>query len=399
MDNGRFRLGCRELSNATGSLFGWLCTIHVQTSACFTKIVSPRQNHWKVAASPISIKIMPNVGATRPQLTGPLVVALAYEDLCTFEFGIAVEVFGLDRPELGTDWYRFAVCAAERGPLSAIGGVRILVDGGLEVLEKADIVVVPGWRSSSTPVPPETIAAIRKAHSRGARIVSICSGVFVLAAAGLLKGRRATTHWRHIPALKEAHNDIVVDPNVIYIDEGDVLTSAGAAAGIDVCLHVVRRDYGSEIANKVARRLVVPPHREGGQAQFIERPIPTVREGARLGPLIERMRSRLNEAHTVELLADEAGMSVRTFVRRFKAATGLSPGAWLLAERLAYAQTLLECAEPPIDDIAAACGFGSTATLRHHFRERLGTTPSAYRARFVRLGTDYPAESSAGARL
>ncbi len=316
-------------------------------------------------------------------------VALAYEDLCIFEFSIAVEVFGLDRPELGSDWYRFAVCAAERGPLSAIGGVRILVDGGLELLETADIVVVPGWRSPATSVPEETSAAIRRTHSRGARIVSICSGVFVLAAAGLLKRRRATTHWRHIPALMEAHPDIEVDPNVIYIDEGDVLTSAGAAAGIDVCLHIVRRDYGSEIANKVARRLVVPPHREGGQAQFIERPIPSIREGARLGPLIERMRSRLNKSHTIESLADEAGMSVRTFVRRFKATTGLSPGAWLLAERLAYAQTLLENAELPIDDIAAACGFGSTATLRHHFRERLGTTPSAYRATFTRLGTGY----------
>ena len=338
---------------------------------------------------------MPNLATTRPQLSGPFVVALAYDDLCTFEFGIAVEVFGLDRPELGGGWYRFAVCAEENGPLSAIGGIRVLVDGGLEMLEQADIVVVPGWRSSSAPVPPGTVAAIRKAHARGARIVSICSGVFVLAAAGLLKGRRATTHWRHVPALTEAHSDILIDPDVIYVDEGDVLTSAGGAAGIDVCLHVVRRDYGSEVANKVARRLVVPPHREGGQAQFIERPIPTVREGARLGPLIERMRSGLNEAHTVASLADEAGMSVRTFVRRFKAATGLSPGAWLLAERLAYAQTLLECVEPPIDDIAAACGFGSTATLRHHFRERLGTTPSAYRARFARPGADDPADANA----
>lgn len=313
-----------------------------------------------------------------------LVVALAYDRLCTFEFGIVTEVFGLPRPEMGPDWYRFAVCAVEPGPLRATGGFRIMADGGLDLLEEAGTIVIPGWRNAlSEPVPPALITALRKAHVRGARLMSICSGVFVLAAAGLLAGKRATTHWRYVEQLSEAYPDIRVEPNVLYLDEGSVLTSAGSAAGIDLCLHVVRRDFGTEAANRIARRLVVPPHREGGQAQFVERPVPPSREGQRFGPLFDRMRARLAEDQPVDALAAEAGMSRRTFLRRFKAATGMPPGEWLLAERLLRARELLETTAHSIDDIAAATGFGSPATLRHHFRARLGTSPAAYRGRFA----------------
>jgi len=323
-----------------------------------------------------------------------LVAALAYDGLGTFEFGIAVEVFGLPRPEMGADWYRFAVCAAEAGPLRATGGIRVLADGGLDLLREAGTVVVPGWRGADDPVPAPMVDALRAAHAGGARLVSLCSGVFVLAATGLLNGRRATTHWRYAEALAAAYPEIRFTPDVLYVDEGDVLTAAGSAAGIDLCLHVVRRDFGPDIANRLARRLIVPPHREGGQAQFVERPVPPAREGMRLGPLLDRMRARLDEEQPVARLAAEAGMSVRTFLRRFRDATGTTPGDWLAAERIARARELLESTALPIEDIAASCGFGSAATLRHHFRLRLRTSPAAYRARFC--GSAVPAAASIG---
>lgn len=313
-----------------------------------------------------------------------LVVALAYDRLSTFEFGIAVEVFGLPRPEMGSDWYRFAVCAIEPGPLRATGGFQIMADGGPELLDEADTIIIPGWRGAhAEPVPPGLIEALRRAHERGARLMSICSGVFALAATGLLSGKRATTHWHHVENLSFLYPDIRVEPDVLYVDEGRVLTSAGSAAGIDLCLHVVRADFGPEIANRLARRLVVPPHREGGQAQFIERPVPPAREGLRFAPVFDRMRARLADEQPVAELAAEAGMSVRTFLRRFKAATGLPPGEWLLTERLARARELLETTGHSIESIAGATGFGSAATLRHHFRMRLGTSPAAYRNRFA----------------
>ncbi len=326
------------------------------------------------------VNIMPKRSSAPPNR---LVVALAYDGLCTFEFGVAVEVFGLPRPEMGADWYRFAVAAVDDGPLRATGGVRILADGGLELLDQAGTIIVPGWRGVAVPVPDELIRALRRARERGARLMSICSGVFVLAAAGVLDGGRATTHWRYAAQLAERFPAIQVDAHVLYVDSGQVLTSAGSAAGIDLCLHLVRRDFGAAAANQVARRLVVPPHRDGGQAQFIERPVPRPHEGARLGPLLDRLRGRLDRENSLAALAREAGMSLRTFLRRFHEATGTTPGEWLLAERLRHARELLEAGDHSIDAVAQACGFGSAATLRHHFRHRLGTTPSAYRARFA----------------
>ncbi|KAA0598712.1 MULTISPECIES: transcriptional regulator FtrA [Azospirillum] len=332
-----------------------------------------------------------------PKSSPPLVVTLAYDGLCTFEFGVAVEVFGLPRPELGPDWYRFAVAALDPGPLRAMGGIRVEADGGIDLLDQADIIVVPGWRGAREPAPERLVAALRRADARGARILSICSGAFVLAAAGLLSGRRATTHWRYASMLTDLYPDIQVVPDVLYVDEGNILTSAGSAAGIDLCLHLVRRDFGPEAANSVARRLVVQPHREGGQAQFIEAPVPTAREGARLAPLLDHLRETLVEDHSLSSMASRAGMSLRTFLRRFQAMTGTTPGEWLLMERLTRARDLLERSSLPVEEVATLTGFGSAATLRHHFRQRLGLSPANYRARFRQLPVSDPATSKKGA--
>jgi AraC family transcriptional activator FtrA len=341
--------------------------------------IPPSAPFPKVAGATMMVDMPPN-----PPHPNRLVVALAYDGLCTFEFGVAVEVFGLARPEMGPDWYRFAVAAVEPGPLRALGGIRVLADGGLEVLEQAGTIVIPGWRGLDAPVPPALVETVRRAHARGARLVSICSGLVVLIAAGLLDNKRATTHWRYAEVLRERHPSIRFDADVLYVDEGQVLTSAGSAAGIDLCLHLVRTDFGPQAANRVARRLVVPAHREGGQAQFVERPVPPVREGARLGPLLDRMRERLAQSQPLGLLAAEAGMSERTFLRRFKAATGLTPGEWLLQARIARARDLLEETALSIEAIAQACGFPGPAALRHHFRRRMALSPTDYRARFAR---------------
>jgi AraC family transcriptional regulator, transcriptional activator FtrA len=341
-----------------------------------------------LAALPSSIKIMPKGPPSRQRRTGPRVVCLAYDGLCSFEFGVAHEVFGLHRPEMGPHWYRFRVCAAEPGAtggaIRSDAGLTFSVDRGLGSLRSADLIVVPGWRAIDAPVPQQLISALRAAYRRGARVMSLCSGIAVLAAAGLLSRRRATTHWRYVKAIAVRYPDISLKPDVLYVDEGQVLTAAGSAAGIDLCLHVVRRDYGPEAANTVARRLVVPPHRDGGQAQFIERPVLRDREGERFAPLLDWMRRELARPLLIAELAERVGMSIRTFQRRFKAATGATPGEWIVAERLRYARELLERdAHAPLVDIAAASGFGSLGAMRHHFRSRLDTSPHAYRQRFM----------------
>ena len=315
-------------------------------------------------------------------MNNPLVVVLAYDGLCTFEFGIAVEIFALPRPEMGEEWYRFAVAGVDPGELRATGGFRLVVDGGLELLSEAGTIIVPGWRGADVPVPAALCEQLVAAHRRGARILSICSGVFVLAAAGLLDNRQATTHWRYTDLLQQRYPAIKVTPDVLYIDNGDVLTSAGSAAGIDLCLHLVRRDYGSVAANRVARRLVVSPHRDGGQAQFIQQAVPVAYEGHRLGALFDYLHARLAEPHTVESLAKFVGMSPRTFLRRFNATTGKTPAQWLLHARLSRSQDLLENSQLSIERIAEEVGFGSVATMRHHFKNQLSTTPAAYRKGF-----------------
>jgi len=311
------------------------------------------------------------------------VVALAYDGLCTFEFGCTVELFALPRPELSVPWYEFAVCAAERGPLRAMGGLRLTGGGGLKILERADTIVVPGWRRIEERPPQALLTALARAHRRGARLCSICSGVFVLAAAGVLDGRRATTHWKYAEALASRYPLIRVEPNALYVDEGQVITSAGSAAGLDMLLHLVRRDFGARVANQVAHRLVVAPHREGGQAQFVPRPVASDERG-RLARLLDLIRAHPEARHTLKSLAARAAMSTRTLQREFRAATGQAPYEWIVGERIARARELLESTALTPGGIAERVGMGSVESLRHHFRRRLGTTPARYRARFAR---------------
>jgi AraC family transcriptional regulator, transcriptional activator FtrA len=310
-----------------------------------------------------------------------LVAVLAYDGLCTFEFGIAVEVFGLPRPEFDFPWYRFAVVAAEGKRARAMGGIVVEASLGLEQLSKASTIIVPGWRDKNERPPQVLLDAMSKASARGARCLSICSGVFVLAAAGLLSGRRATTHWRHMPELKKMYPEVHVEEDVLYVDEGDVITSAGSAAGIDACLHLVRRDFGSKIANSVARRLVMPPHREGGQAQYVTAPIQP-KSGRTIAEAIDWARSNISDRIVIGEMAKMAAMSERTFQRRFSEAVGLSPKLWLQRERILRAQELLEETQLSLEEISGQCGYESLETFRVAFKRTLGTSPAAYRSRF-----------------
>ena len=312
----------------------------------------------------------------------PLVAALVYDGFCMFEFACAAEVFGLPRPELGANWYRFETCSVGGRPVRGQFGLKVVPDGSLDRLVAADTIIIPGWSGVDVPVPAAIIRALRAAYARGARLLSICSGSFVLAAAGLLDGKTATTHWRYADALRQGYPRINVDPDVLYVDEGQVLTSAGSAAGLDLCLHLVRRDHGSDTANNVARRLVIPPHRDGGQAQFVQHPVQK-RERNSLSPLMDFMRSQIDQTFTLAELARKAAMSERTFIRRFKQATGTTPADWLTSARVERARELLENSSHSIDTIAEQTGLGTAATLRHHFRRRLGTSPTAYRSRFA----------------
>ncbi|HYH49734.1 MAG TPA: transcriptional regulator FtrA [Acidimicrobiia bacterium] len=306
-----------------------------------------------------------------------------------FEMAVPCEVFGIDRSELGVPWYRHMICAAEEPPIRSSQGFTIDTPYGLDEIVRADTVVVPAWGAHNfdSEPPPNLIDALRAAHRRGARILSVCSGAFVLAAAGLLDGRRATTHWMHAEDLAARYPEIDVDPDVLYVDEGDVMTSAGTAAGIDLCLHVVRLDFGAEIANAVARRMVVPPHREGGQAQFVETPMTSGEPGSdRFAATLEYMLEHLDEPLSVEAMAEQAAMSPRTFARRFRSTTGTTPGQWLVRQRVLLAQRLLETTDDPVELIALRCGFGTAAGLRLHFRRVLDTSPLIYRRTFRRIG-------------
>jgi len=316
-----------------------------------------------------------------PQSPGPLVVALLYDGLCTFEFGIVAEVFGLARPEMGPGWYRFASCAIEQGPLRAHGGFRILPDGGTELIDQADLIVVPGWKGADVPVPVDLLEQLRSAHARGARLASICSGAFVLAATGLLDGAVATTHWRYADALRRRFPRIEVDETSLYRNCGRIFTSAGSAAGIDLMIEIVRQDFGPAAANSVARRIVMPAHRSGGQAQFLERPV-RIRPDAEVTPVLDRIRLALHRPWTIAAMAREARMSKRTFERRFLEATGSSPGAWLIEERVEAAKHILSSSARTMEEVAEAVGVASAHALRHHFRRRVKLTPNEYRQRF-----------------
>jgi AraC family transcriptional activator FtrA len=310
-----------------------------------------------------------------------LVVALAYDGLCTFEFGCAVEVFSLDRPELEVDWYRFAACAESRGTVRAAGGISVQVPHGLAMLARADTVIIPGWQGVDVAPSPALLRRLVAAHARGARIATICSGVFVLAATGLLDGKAATTHWRYADLLQQRHPRIDVRPNSLYVDEGSLLTSAGSAAGLDMMLHLVRRDHGPRVANQVAQRLVVPPHRLGDQAQFVARPLPQD-EAARLARLMDYVRAHPAEDWTLATLAGRAAMSVRTLQRQFQQSLGMSPVDWLVRERVEVARQLLETSTRPLAHVSSLAGFGSEESFRRHFRLATGVSPMAYRRQF-----------------
>lgn len=331
------------------------------------------------------VKIMTNFSAVRlappAPLTGPLVVALVYDGLCTFEFGITAEIFGLARPEFSNDWYRFQSAAFEDGPLHAHGGLTFSPENGPDLIDAADIIVVPGWKSADCAVPRSLAERLRRAHQRGGRLVSICSGAFVLAATGLLDGRSATTHWRYAQKLREKHPAISVDEASLYRLEDRICTSAGSAAGIDLMLEIIRQDYGAEKANSVARRLVVAAHRNGDQAQFLERPV-AQRPGHEIAPLLDHVKTRLSEDWTIGRMAEVCRMSARTFQRRFTEATGLAPGDWLVQERVEAAKSLLSQGQEDMEAVAARVGFGSAHALRHHFRKRVGIRPTDYRAQF-----------------
>lgn len=311
-----------------------------------------------------------------------LVVALAYDRLCTFEFGCVVELFALPRPELGVDWYRFAVCASEPGPVRAVGGIKVQAPYRLALMDRADTIVIPGWRDPDETPPEPLLKKLRAAHRRGARLCSICSGVFVLAAAGVLDGATVTTHWRYAERLQARYPALRVNPDALYVDAGRIVTSAGSAAGLDMLMHLVRRDHGSAIANRVAQRLVLPPHRDGGQAQFVPRPLPSV-GGDRLAKLIDWMRAHAGQPHTLASLAARAAMSPRTLQRQFRDATGLGPYEWLIRERVGLAKEMIE-RDPalPVARVAALAGFGSEESLRRHFRRIAATSPAAYRRSF-----------------
>lgn len=324
-----------------------------------------------------------NMTISPPSHRPHLVVALAYDGLCTFEFGVAVEIFGLPRPELGDNWYRFAVAAVDEGELRATGGIRIMAEGGVELLEQADTIFVPGWRGAQMPVPETLCQALRQAHQRGCRIISICSGVFVLAAAGLLNGRKATTHWRYTDQLRARYPAIEVLEDALYYDEGRVMTSAGSAAGIDLCLHVVRTDFGRDIANNVAQRLVVQPHRDGTQTQKVTAPVARSRESQSLGKLFDFLQQQLAVSHTVESLARHVGMSPRTFLRRFAESTGTTPARWILQARLRRAEEMLTQSRMNIDVIAEKIGFSHASALRHHFQQHYALTPGQFRKKFT----------------
>jgi transcriptional regulator GlxA family with amidase domain len=302
-----------------------------------------------------------------------------------FELGLVCEVFGTDRTGDGLPGYDFAVVAGEPGPLSSPAGFTLDTPHGIERLDQADLVAVSaisgGGRGFRREFPPPLLAALRRTVARGGRVLSICNGAFVLGAAGLLDGRRCTSHWQSTAELARRFPVAKVDPSVLYVDDDPVITSAGTAAGIDACLYLVRKEQGSQVANAIARRMVVPPHRDGGQAQYIDRPVPAMPADP-LARVLGWMQRHLDQPVTVGQLAARAHMSPRSFARRFVQETGTSPQRWLTGQRILLAQQLLEETDATVDVIAGRVGFGNATVLRHHFRQQRHTTPHAYRRAF-----------------
>ncbi len=304
------------------------------------------------------------------------------EDFAMFEFGVVCEVFGLDRAYAGLPPFDFRVCGVEPGvAISNSTGASVVPPFGLDAMDDADLIAVPAARIRDD-YPPELIDALRRASERGAIILSVCSGAFILGEAGLLDGRACTTHWRYADQLAKRFPSARVDPDVLFVDDGNLITSAGTSAGIDACLHLVRRELGSAWANIVARNMVVAPQRDGGQRQYIDKPMPDT-EGDSLAGILEYLSERLDETHTIPALAERAHMSTRSFSRRFRAETGVSPMQWLNRQRILHARLLLETTPMSIDEISLHCGFSSATLFRHHFDQVVGVPPTRYRRAFA----------------
>ena len=310
------------------------------------------------------------------------VAVIVQDGFAPFEFGVACEAFGLDRTDDGIPNFDFRVVTPEPGAVTSKLGFSLNVDDGLSFAYEADLVVVsPTPHQYWAKTDERVLDVVRDAVARGAWVLSVCSGSFILAAAGVLDGRKATTHWMYADTMASMYPEVDVDPDVLYVQDGRIITSAGTAAGLDACLHLLRQELGAEMTNRIARRMVVPPQRDGGQAQFIDRPLPEV-QSLSLAPVTDWMLDNLRADLTVDQLAAKAHMSPRTFARRFKADFGATPAAWLARQRIMHAQRLLEKTELGLDRIAYESGFGSAAVLRQNFARALGTTPTAYRARF-----------------
>jgi AraC family transcriptional regulator, transcriptional activator FtrA len=309
------------------------------------------------------------------------VAAVVDQGALTFDFAIPCEVFGVDRSDIASPWYEFLVVAAGERRVRTQTGFVIEAPLGLDALDRADTIVVPGWSSTDVDPSDDLIAALRGAHRRGARIVSICTGAFVLAASGLLDGRRATTHWMYAGDLQARYPRVELDPSVLYVADGTIMTSAGTAAGIDLCLHIVTADHGADVAATVSRRMLMPLHRSGGQAQYVDTPVPQAR-GDEMTELLAWAVTRIPAGLSVGDLARRAAVSPRTLTRRFRQATGLAPGEWLQGERLRLARRLLETSDDPIERVARHAGYDTPVAMRAQFARRLRTSPRAYRRTF-----------------
>ncbi|MEU1605359.1 GlxA family transcriptional regulator [Micromonospora matsumotoense] len=309
------------------------------------------------------------------------VAVIALDQVAVFELGVLTEVFGTDRTEDGFPGYRFTVCTADGGPVRTASGFDLTPHADLAPVDDADLVAVPAYTQGGE-VPEAVLAALRRAADRGARVFSLCSAAFVLGAAGLLDDRECTTHWKYADELQRRHPAARVRCNSLYVADGPVLTSAGTSAGIDACLHLVRQEHGSVTATRLARRMVVPPHRDGGQSQYVEAPIPATPDAPTLEPVLSWLIGHLDQPTTVDELAARAGMSARTFARRFRAETGTTPHDWLTNQRVLLARRLLEETRLSVESVAGRSGFPDGAALRHHFARRVGTTPQGYRTTF-----------------
>jgi len=309
------------------------------------------------------------------------VATLIYDGVAPFEFGAICEGFGIDRREDGVPLLDFAVCGPAAGPVRTSLGFTVEAPHGLDRLAEADLIAIPAMRRGD-PLPSHVAEALWAAYDRGARLLTACSGAFALGEAGLLDGRECTTHWKYTDELQERYPASTVIPEVLYVDSGQVVTSAGTAAALDACLHIWRQEYGAAVASAVARRMVVPPQRDGGQAQFIARPVPEV-DAETLGPLLDWIQENLHEELDVDRLARKALMSPRTFARRFRAETGTTPYSWITGQRVRRAEELLEQTDRPVEWIAGEVGFGNAAALRHHFTRIRGLSPQAYRRSFT----------------